>query len=131
MGKRARRASRDGISRPGGVVAGRGAAQALKERQLGIAQTGLSKPMLDAMNRESKARFALGIGVVVHELERTEAIVASFGSVRWWERFTGKGRARARATAEAKVWRDRLAECASAVSENASLPDMERALRAR
>lgn len=115
MGKRARRRG----------DSGRGTARRLKERQLGLQMAGLSKPMLDAMNAESKRRYQLGIGVLVQEEERERSKAVSLRSELEdtavpfrWVRFTLRRAAR-RAEREAELWSGRLREVAAHVAENA------------
>lgn len=123
MGKRARRRGERGA----------GTRQRYKERALGLQIAGVSKPMLDAMNEVSLARYGVGIGVLVQEEEREQKIAASLERElkhevpRWHLR---RRRARRRALRDARemaqVWTDRLNSVSSQVAAQADSREVER-----
>jgi hypothetical protein len=121
VGKRARR--RD---------SGRGTARRMKERQLGLHLAGVSKPMLDAMNAESKRRFGLGIGVLVQEEERerlkAESLRAQLSDRIWPARWLAFGLRRTlrHADMEREVWAGRLRDVAAHVADDAPPGEVER-----
>jgi hypothetical protein len=116
---------------------GKGAAQARKERRLGIDASGLSKTMLDAMNEEALQRFHVGIGVCVQEEQRAREVVDSlmeeYDAIPAWklaERMR-LGRIADQHRREAALWGDRIEQCGRAVAERASDADVARARTAR
>lgn len=94
---------------------GPGTARRMKERQLGIEISGLTKPMLDASNVESKRLYGLGIGVLVQEEDRSRRICESLAGRSW---NPGRVLARRRARAEWRVWEARLRRVSEVVAEH-------------
>lgn len=121
MGKRARRRGDSGA----------GTRQRYKERQLGLHLSGLSKPMLDALNEVALELYDLGIGVMVQEEDRERRIVVSLraelkGFRRWEVRKRWRvNRALRTADAAQQTWSQRLREVTQRVATEADSHEVQ------
>ena len=82
---------------------------------------GFDRAMMDAMNEEAKARFGLGIGVLVQEAEREGTICGTLKPTTLLQRLSLPRRRRLRLhRAEYEFWMGRQREVAEAVAAERS-----------